>query len=108
MGGRRESSETLVRGVRFPEVDEIFSSFDGPAELVARRLLGQRLVRMRCGKRLSGMIVEVEAYLGSPDKAAHSYSGRKTSRNSSMFLAGGHAYVYGIYGIHSCFNIVCG
>lgn len=74
---------------------------------VARALLGQRLVRVVDGERLAGLIVETEAYLGRVDKAAHSYRGR-TARNASMWRSGGHAYVYFIYGMHWCMNVVAG
>jgi DNA-3-methyladenine glycosylase len=85
-----------------------FTAFDkGPVD-VARRLLGQRLVRVLNGERLAGTIVEVEAYLGAKDRAAHTYGGRRTARNESMYLPGGHAYVYFTYGMHHCFNVVCG
>jgi DNA-3-methyladenine glycosylase len=75
---------------------------------VARALLGQRLVRMLDGERLAGRIVEVEAYLGARDRAAHTFGGRRTPRNESMYLEGGHAYVYFTYGMHHCLNVVCG
>ncbi len=74
---------------------------------VARALLGQRLVRVDGGRRLAGVVVETEAYLGRIDKAAHSYRGR-TARNASMWREGGHAYVYFIYGMHWCVNVVAG
>ncbi len=75
---------------------------------VARSLLGQRLVRVEDGARRAGIIVETEAYLGIPDKAAHTYNGRRTDRNASMWDDGGHAYVYFTYGMHYCMNVVAG
>ncbi|HRQ74767.1 MAG TPA: DNA-3-methyladenine glycosylase [Phycisphaerales bacterium] len=83
-------------------------TFSGSAIDTARRLLGQRLVRVVEGVRLAAVIVEVEAYLGEEDAASHTYKGRRTARNESMYLAGGHAYVYMIYGMHHCLNVVCG
>ncbi|MHC4909702.1 MAG: DNA-3-methyladenine glycosylase [Planctomycetota bacterium] len=83
-------------------------TFDLAPETMARRLLGQRLVRVVNGRRRSGVIVETEAYLGAEDRAAHTFGNRRTARNESMYLAGGHAYVYFIYGMHHCLNVVCG
>ncbi len=74
--------------------------------MVAKALLGQRLVRVLDGKRIAGTIVEVEAYLGAADKAAHTSNGRRTARNESMWGDGGHAYVYFTYGMHYCMNVV--
>ncbi len=85
-----------------------FLDYDNDSVTVARRLLGQRLVRIVRGRRLAGTIVEVEAYLGARDRAAHTYNGRRTRRNESMYLEGGHAYVYFTYGMHHCLNVVCG
>ncbi len=72
---------------------------------VARDLLGKSLTFVREGIRLSGMIVETEAYLGEIDLACHSSKGR-TRRTEVMYGEAGHAYVYLIYGIHELFNVV--
>lgn len=73
---------------------------------VAQNLLGKILVHEINGKRLSGRIVETEAYRGITDKAAHSYGGRRTNRTEIMYGTSGFSYVYMIYGIYYCFNIV--
>ncbi len=72
---------------------------------VARDLLGRVLVRVLDGERLSGRIVEVEAYIGEDDLASHARFGR-TARNAAMYGPPGHAYIYQIYGLHHCLNIV--
>lgn len=74
---------------------------------LARALLGKRLVCVAAdGQRRSGIIVETEAYLGERDAACHTWKGKQTNRVKSMYLDGGHAYVYLIYGMHHCFNVV--
>jgi DNA-3-methyladenine glycosylase len=70
---------------------------------VAPELIGAQLYVDGVG----GVIVEVEAY-DHEDPAAHGFGNRRTERNASMFLGGGHAYVYRSYGIHWCLNVVCG
>jgi DNA-3-methyladenine glycosylase len=75
--------------------------------MVARELLGQVLVvRTRNGARLSGTIVETEAYRGPEDRACHAYGGRRTTRTETMYRQGGTAYVYLVYGLHHQFNVV--
>ncbi|HVK60908.1 MAG TPA: DNA-3-methyladenine glycosylase, partial [Bdellovibrionales bacterium] len=84
-----------------------FSFYQRDTEEVARELLGKTLVHvLKTGQRVSGRIVETEAYLGARDAAAHSRGGLRSKRTESMFLPGGHAYVYLIYGMHYCFNVV--
>ena len=86
----------------------LFGGFDAPALELAPALLGAFLVREVEGTRVVGRIVETEAYPGGDDRGSHSRGGRRTPRNASMFLAGGAAYVYLIYGLHHCVNVVSG
>ena len=81
--------------------------FDRSAADVAPELLGAILIHDTPAGRIAGRIVEVEAYLGPEDLAAHSSHG-ETPRNSVMFGPPGHLYVYLVYGIHHCVNVVCG
>src|SRR5712671_1862628 len=73
--------------------------------IVAQALLGHHLVHRIQGIERVGKIVEVEAYLGQHDLASHTSKGL-TKRSSTMFGPPGYAYVYLIYGIHHCFNVV--
>jgi len=80
--------------------------YDRDPRRVSRRLLGKVLVRREPGLLLAARIVEVEAYLGEDDPAAHSFAGR-TLRNAVLFGPPGYAYVYFIYGNHYCLNVSC-
>ena len=82
------------------------SFFNRRPEKVAREILGKILVRRELGKLRAGRIVEVEAYLGSNDAAAHAAAG-ETARNRVLFGPPGHAYVYFTYGMHFCLNVSC-
>jgi DNA-3-methyladenine glycosylase len=73
---------------------------------VARDLLGAWIARRWRGAWYGARIVETEAYLGSRDRAAHSWGGRRTARVEPMYADGGHLYVYFVYGMHSCANVV--
>jgi DNA-3-methyladenine glycosylase len=73
---------------------------------IARELLGKVLVTCFDGELTSGVIVETEAYAGETDRASHAYGGRRTRRTEVMYMHGGSAYVYLVYGIHHLFNVV--
>ncbi len=77
---------------------------EGSTKDIAKRLIGMKLVSNRNSIRAAGIIVETEAYLRD-DPACHASRGR-TKRNESMFLSPGHSYIYLIYGMHHCFNVV--
>jgi DNA-3-methyladenine glycosylase len=100
---RKVQEQTRTRPVR--PLERAFFTRD--PRRVARELLGKVLVRQDAGGRLMARIVEVEAYLGEQDPAAHAAAGR-TARNVVLFGPPGHAYVYFIYGNHYCLNVSCG
>jgi DNA-3-methyladenine glycosylase len=92
-------------------LDERF--YSRKSQVVARELLGKQLVHLWGGRRVSGIIVEAEAYCDAdePDLACHgdrANQGRPTARSAVMFGAAGHAYVYFTYGMHWMFNVVTG
>jgi len=80
--------------------------YDRDTLKVAKELLGKVLVRKIGDKLMKGIIVETEAYIGPKDKASHSYGGKKTKRNEVMYGPPGRAYVYQIYGMYYCLNVV--
>ncbi|RXN02013.1 DNA-3-methyladenine glycosylase [Acipenser ruthenus] len=80
--------------------------FNQPCISLAKAFLGKVLVRrLPDGTELRGRVVEAEAYLGGEDKASHSSGGKRTERNTAMFMKPGTIYVYQIYGIYLCMNI---
>jgi DNA-3-methyladenine glycosylase len=80
--------------------------FNRDPRTVARELLGKLIVRSEGRRKITGRIVEVEAYLGAGDLAAHAAAGH-TARNAVLWGPPGHAYIYFIYGVHYCLNISC-
>lgn len=84
--------------------------FRRSAEAAAADLLGRFLVREEPGSgvRTVARIVETEAYLGVIDRASHAWNGRRTERTETLYRAGGCAYVFLVYGMHNCLNVVTG
>ena len=82
------------------------SFFTRNALVVAEELLGHFLVRRIGNRKIVTRIVETEAYCGVEDKGCHTFGGRRTERTEAMFLPGGHAYIYMIYGMNFCLNVV--
>jgi len=77
-----------------------------PTATVARDLVGAYLARRWRGQWFGARIVETEAYVGPEDAAAHSFAGRRTTRVEPMYADGGHLYVFLVYGMHNCANVV--
>jgi DNA-3-methyladenine glycosylase len=101
----------VTRAARFSKIARLRRAFYAREDTlaVARGLLGKRLVVPADeGARVSGRIVETEAYLGAEDKAAHSYGWRRTARTETMYAKGGTVYVFFVYGMHHQFNVVTG
>jgi DNA-3-methyladenine glycosylase len=105
---RKSSIENRKSKIPLPMLSLLPPSFfERDVVLVARELLGMRLVRMLDGARLGGTIVEAEAYRGEEDLACHARAGR-TPRTEVMYGPPGRAYVYFTYGMHWMMNCVCG
>lgn len=84
------------------------SFYEKSALVLAEELLGKLLTQVVDGNRICGRIVEVEAYMGTLDKAAHSYGGKRTERTEVMYGKPGLMYIFIIYGMYYCANIVAG
>ena len=82
------------------------SFFLRSTEYVAREIIGAWFACRYEGKWYGARVVETEAYLGSMDAAAHSWKGRRTRRVEPMYMTGGHLYVFFVYGMHHCANVV--
>lgn len=93
-----------MKGQYFMKIKRSFYNRD--TLVVSEELLGKTLVHVTEEGVTKGKIVEVEAYIGPNDKAAHSYGNRNSSRTKIQYGEGGYAYVYLIYGMYNCMNIV--
>ena len=95
-----------MRGLEERRLSRAF--FETDALTLAPRLLGKILVHRTPAGVSAGIVLETEAYLGPEDKGAHSFGGRPTPRTRIQYGPGGYAYVFRVYGMHCCFNVVCG
>lgn len=80
--------------------------FNRDTLIVAKELLGKILVRKIDGVILKGKIVETEAYVGAIDKASHAYGGKRTNRTETLYAEPGTVYVFSIYGMYYCLNLI--
>src|SRR5580698_6253379 len=108
MKGGLAHQRSLILATPIPRLRDPLSRgfYDRDPRRVSRELLGKLLVRKEAKQLRTARIVEVEAYLGATDPAAHSFAGR-TPRNAVLFGPPGYAYVYFIYGNHYCLNVSC-
>lgn len=79
--------------------------FTRPTLNVAKEILGKFLIRDINGKKVGGMIIDVEAYIGPRDRASHAFGGKITKKNLAEYMKGGHIYIYLVYGIYWQLNI---
>lgn len=79
--------------------------YTADALCLAKALLGKLLVTVHEGEVTAGIIADTEAYMGTTDRACHAFGGHRSAKNESMYLPGGHAYVYMIYGMYYCVNV---
>lgn len=99
--------ERSFEGMNVTELDPLPRGFyQRPTVTVARELLGKLLIRVAPDGPAAVRLTEVEAYLGVADAACHTFGGRRTPRTDVMWGEAGFAYVYLIYGIHHCLNVV--
>src|SRR5687767_14816426 len=108
---RRTAAQKISKQQRSPRLRKSLrplgrSFYERHPRTVARELLGKILLRRDPQGLRAGRIVEVEAYLGADDAAAHAAAG-ETARNRVLFGRPGYAYVYFTYGMHYCFNVSC-
>lgn len=96
-----------VRSINRNFINSQENFFSIGAVPLAKNLIGCMLVHETASGSIAGIIVETEAY-NEDDEASHAFGGRRTVRNEIMFEAGGHAYVYFIYGMYHCFNVTAG
>ncbi len=82
--------------------------YTGDTLNIAKNLLGKYLIREINSHIIKARITETEAYIGAIDKACHAYGGKRTQRTATLFMEGSHAYVYMIYGMYNCLNVVTG